>query len=620
MHPYPSDEASLPLPPSPQHAWRRVAWFAVIWGTLVVNLAVFILRFAVDVPNADQWVFHDLVCRDHSWWSLVDYQHGPHRQGVLFPLTAQMLEWCHGDSRVESLWIACWLVLAAMLAFTLPRHLSGHWHWADVLPLMWSLSLLQYETITTTPNLSHSVGPLALVLLVAHALLLRNLWWRWSVVAALGVALTFTGFGLFAAAVLGVITLWLIVRPSPGERRIPAAVAGVLLAGGWVLFLRDYVFNPASAGFRFPHQPIGGYAPFVLRMLAYTQGFPEAGCGMEFVGALLLCSALTGTAVALWRLLRHSGTDTRPVVVLLLLGTALAFAANTAVGRIHLGLSAGMTSRYVSLLVPLPTAVYLLLRNSSNRWLRRPGLLALTFLALWPYRDITREPRPALGTWGLPRNDLIEARNVRNRKLSWIWAYRETGNVDSANNLVHVASFRREDPAKLEVIIQHLTERGWGPFRPHAHLADSLPFLAPETVIFAGFHDEESDGMRWMPECAQLVVANDSAWLNVSLRDRFAGLPADAALLLDFAGHKAKLRSFGAGEGIALPLAGQLPHVIRFSSPAGTGQPQELKLGAGDSRSLSFRFGPVFIDAVPDFPELTKAGDGRWIQARIITQ
>ena len=126
--------------------------------------------------------------------------------------------------------------------------------------------------------------------------------------------------------------------------------------------------------------------------------------------------------------------------------------------------------------------------------------------------------------------------------------------------------------------------------------------------------------MRWMPECAQLVVANDSAWLNVSLRDRFAGLPADAALLLDFAGHKAKLRSFGAGEGIALPLAGQLPHVIRFSSPAGTGQPQELKLGAGDSRSLSFRFGPVFIDAVPDFPELTKAGDGRWIQARIITQ
>ena len=605
------NETSVTTPQTnPLHQLLRRSTFLLIGGLLIANIIAFVLQNAVALPSSDQWDLHEPVWRDASVWTLIHHQHGPHRQGVFFPLTAEILQLAHGDIRVESLWIALWLILGGVLAWWLPRRFFGRWHWTDMLPLACGLSLLPNETLTTTPNLSHSIGPLVLVLLAAHALLVEQVWLRWVLLGLIGPALTFTGFGLFGSVVL--LALGLITALRRGPERWPAALATGMLTAGWLLFFCDYRFEPAAPGYQFPHFPLWDYGPFLMAMLSTPHGFTSPAQPGLMIGGLLLLIGGTALVSTVTRLYRPAGDRRRDCVLVLLLGTSLLFAANTAIGRVQLGEQCGMASRYLSLLLPLTLALFLLARGAASTAVHHAGLIALAGLALWPYRDL-RNGSGSLGTWGLPRAALAEVHRVREAKLGWLWAYSDSFDTEKAGTLV------RLEPNPPAAKLARLQSQHWAPFRLGPRPADYAPFAGSPAVLPVGLYSRDEEGQRWMPAQAFLVAdGRRGRWLNIEIHSRIPSLPTTAPLVVEFKGRRLGFEP-GTITGLSLPLSDSAAQVARLSSPAGARRPVDDGAST-DTRELSFSLGRLTVDAVPLYASCAPLDERTWTWQRAITK
>ena len=595
--------------PDPLHPVLRRSTFLLVGGLLIANIIAFVLQNAVALPSCDQWDLHEPVWGDASVWTLIHHQHGPHRQGVFFPLTAKVLQLAHGDIRIESLWTALWLILGGVLAWRLPRRFFGHWHWTDVLPLVCGLSLLSNETLTTAPNLSHSIGPLVLVLLAAHALLLEQVWLRWMLLGLLGPALTVTGFGLFGSAML--LALGLLTALRRGPERMPAALATGMITAGWVLFFCNYRFAPAAPGYQFPHFPLWDYGPFLMAMLSTPHGFTSPTQPGLLIGGLLLLIGGTALLSATARLFRTTSDVRRDRVLVLLLGTSLLYAANTAVGRVQLGVQCGMASRYLSLLLPLTLALFLLARGAASTAVRRAGLIGLAALALWPYRDLCNGSG-SLGTWGLPHAALAEVHRVREAKLGWLWAYSDSSDTEKAGTLV------RLEPNPPATKLARLQSRRWAPFRRGPRPADYAPFAGSPDVLPVGLYSRDDEGQRWMPAQALLVAdGRRGRWLNIEICSRIPSLPTTAPFMVEFEGRRLVFEP-GTITGLSLPLTDSAAQVARLSSPAGTRRPADDGAST-DTRDLSFSLGRIAVDAVPLYTACAPLDAHTWTWQQAIT-
>ncbi len=607
-------ESTSVAPPGKPRRW----WILhlLVAGLLLTNLAVFVLRNAVALPYSDQWELHRPVWADATPWQLFVHQHGPHRQGIFFPPTAAILRATEGDIRIESLWIAGWLAVAAGLAWTLPRRLSGYWHFADAVPLLWCLSLLQYETIVTTPNASHSIGPLVLVLGAAHALACRSPWLRWPLGGLLGAAAIFTGFGIFAGVMVSALAVQAVVFGR--EERRAAAAALLLLAAAWARFFSDYIFSPAAPGFAFPHYPLADYWPFVTAMASCPHGFHDATAAGRAVGTGLLIAGLAAGGQWALGLLRHEPDPRRRRILVLLAGTALLFIANTAVGRVQLGDGAGMAPRYISLQIPLALALYLACRQpAASRWWRRGGLLALGALALWPYRDLLRTSGRC-GTWGLPESTLVATEFSRTSKLAWLFAFKETGDLDTAtrfSRFLPLPHYSEGLPARVEV----LRTARWYPFNASGVVADCSPFLPIGPVLHVGFSNPEG-AYRWLgAEGLAVIDGRNRRWANLEIHDRVPGLPNDAPLVIAYAGRRLEVRTGKTPRRLSLPLGHSREEVIRFVSPAGTIRPADSGRSR-DERELSFFLREIEATDLPLHPPYEPFGDSGWAPRAAIVE
>ena len=597
--------------PQPEERTRIWLWFAAVGALLVANVIVFALQNAVNLPFADQWALQQAIWRHPSTWELIDHQNGPHRQGVFFPLTACLLKWTHGDTRCESLFIAVWLSLAGVLAFLLPKRITGRWHCSDVLPAAWCLSLTQYETITTTPNLSHSIGPLVLLLLVAHALLVVTPWLRWTLVSVLGLALTFTGFGMFGAVWLIAYAGWVALKSRGVTPQWPAVAAVVVMAAGWAVFLSNYHFDPAARDFAFPHWPLWHYGRFLALMFATPCGFGSATVGAGLVGGALFAAGGFAMVWVARRLYRRTATTKLDSVSGLLLATSLLYAINTAIGRVQLGAAAAMPSRYVSLEVPLLIALFLLVRTWTNPTFRCTGLIAFSLLALWPYNDILASGS-RFGTWGLPRETLSTATMTRNGKLAWLWRYSKTHDVADATRVARIDLYVPGEYAMLTELVGQLRAINWGPFRDGVEPSDYYQLAGPPDIVFVGFHDDDNRS-SWLTAEGWLVVHTGSrSWLNVEVRNRLFLLPGNAPLVIEFADRRGEFRNVGLNQGLSLPLVGDGEWVVvHLSSPEGARRPVEGGTST-DDRDMSFQFGRVTIDKTPRYNVWGPIGEHGW--------
>lgn len=591
------------LPPSPKRPHRRFTLWILSAVTLLLTLnwVAAIARFQVNTPIWDQWDFFNPLFENKSAWDLFTLQHGPHRQGLSFVITSWIMAASHWDTRIESLWIVSLLVVSAALALRLKYQLSGELSWRDAWIPVVVMSLAQWGSVIGVPNASHSVFPLFLLLAAT------NLWLhpaRIVFAPALGliaVAAIFTGFGLFAGLMLTALFAEecrhnLLSREK--SKLLPPAIALFFAVLGWIFFAHGYRFDPASDGYHFPHHPLADYVKFATLMLAYPLGFDEAAPTAYIAGGLALSAGISAFVAVFFDCLFRSRTSPHKQVSLLLLGSALAFIAFTAVGRVHLGVAGGMASRYVTLLAPLWLGIGLWAHSFRAPLPRRIITLLAWTIALTPLIATRhRPPGDWPGTLGLSEPSANSLKDSAAEKIAWVSAYLQS--QDAAVTDRAVGALIHPNGAALQPKLDWLKARQLSFFsslnRPDAwhpwHKENRTTWLSPYG---------EENGERWMPAEARLWIhAARAGFIAFRVTQSATSLPPDARLELDHQGHRGSEAAVFLGDEIGLPVAaGEQIITLRSTGGAVPANPPH------DTRSVSFRL------ARPRFSEF--AADSEW--------
>jgi hypothetical protein len=429
----------------------------------------------------DQWDYLNPLFNGETWWARALQQQGPVREGLGLIVTGWILQATAWDVRYDSLWGATILLAATLLAVRVKWKMTGTIGFADIWIPVAFLSLGQFETVVSVPNTSHSVLPLALILLAANVWLSRRSAFRYLTTAIIGSFLVFTGFGLFAGAIIGVLLgvralRHALAREYSGALYAASGFAAVAL--GWIRFSDGYVFQPAIEGFRFPWTPWTDYIRFIVLMLNLPTG--HIGMSSRFyvrgtvLGIIVLVAALSiGWA---WLKRRPSTNDD---VQVLLMGSSLLFIVTTAFGRVPLGVTAGTASRYVSLMLPMWLAVYLTSAMSYRRSLPAVTVL-IAVLTVMPYS--TMQARPVAewaGTLGMMdwQHDVMVFFGVN--KVAWADNYLQNGTWQAAQAAVLQPLHPNPAASGFDQKLQFLREHRLS-FFASADRRDYLPWLADD--------------------------------------------------------------------------------------------------------------------------------------------
>ncbi|HZS28413.1 MAG TPA: hypothetical protein VFB76_14375 [Candidatus Angelobacter sp.] len=369
----------------PKAPWPLL--FVLLSTTLVAaRLFRLVNRYAVNILFWDQWDFSNATLfQKHSLWQMFRWQHGPHRQGVGAIVSWLIEPMFHWSSRAEAFLACAIFVLAALLALYLKNRLFGPITYADVVVPLIFLTPLEYESLFGSTNLSH--GPLPILLLMIYCIgwTQPGVRVRYAWILITNFLLIYTGFGLF----VGLITPVLLVldyrinnragRPGPA---LAGSLAALLIAVASLLsFFIGYKLDPAAACFKPFSEPLLQYLRYMDLMFVNFTGIKGLGIFPALLGGLLLAWTTIALLIALTELLaRREEADAAHMVSAVLLVFSLLFCANTALGRLCLGLLTAQSSRYVPYLIPAFLGIYFSCLGSRNRSLKTAG--TIVFLAI----------------------------------------------------------------------------------------------------------------------------------------------------------------------------------------------------------------------------------------------
>lgn len=586
-------------------------WLGLVIALLALNWVAAVARFQVNGLCWDQWDFCAPLFRGGSWLDLFTVQHGPHRQGLAFVLTSWVMRWSQADARVDSLWIVAQLVVSAGLVLRLKRQLTGRLGWRDTWLPVAGLALLQYENVIVVPNSSHSVAPLLLLLLTSAVWLRGRDGWREPVTGGLALLATFTGFGFFVGlAWSALLALTVARRIVAREWRAlgPAFVGLGVAAAGWAWFAHGYVFNPASDGYVFPHEPLTDYPRFMALMLAARFGWEAESAAAYAGGGVMLLAMMAGLGWSGGRLARGVGGRIEGVAAVML-ATCLGFVAFAAVGRIHLGIDAGMVSRYTVLTFTGWLGLGAVAVAADRRWLAIGVGLAGWAMALGPLAGLSRAGGTAEpGTIGLSAAQVADMSQLENRKAQWIDVLLRTGDWREAERRVPGAMHPQPEASDFDRKIAWLRERNWSWFAEVGPARRWLPWWRAESVTW--LESTGGAGDRWIGEAGRaLVNPGAGTFLNVQVLHAVRELGETPTVVIELDGATAAVALTDLRAGISLPVSAA-EHELTLRSPAGA-----FPLNPpADTRRGAFFVGEVSRSAAPRFARWGWARSGEALQ------
>ena len=491
------------------------------WVLLSLNLFLCVALYQANVLTWDQWDFYTPLFKDRGLWALFDFQHGPHRQGLGFVVTSWILQATHWDTRADCLWITLLLSASAGLALRLKWKITGALRWTDLWIPVLGLTLAQFEAILITPNSSHSAFPLMLMLGWANFWFIRKPVVRYVGSGFAAIALTFTGFGIFAGAVVTLLLGGWSVRHALNKewKAAGAAVAGLLLAaGGWIVFSSNYVFAPAVAGFRFPWTPLTDYLRFIPLMLLQPSGVFGESPWRYAAGGFLSVLVLFAAIACSWRWFRSRQPSPAEETIFLLVIAGALFVVNTAVGRVCLGITAGMSSRYVTLMFPLWLGVYLFALGGKKRLLPIIVTSAITCLAVWPYADMKSRPlRQWPGTLGATHDQFAYFEQYTANKAGWVDTYLKTNRWEQAQAEYGIAVYPAPAATHLEDKLAFLRSRRLSFFARDSRQTAFLPWWLPDRFIWNDEFPTTHSGRRLEGTSKLTFVTKKNGYVELSL-------------------------------------------------------------------------------------------------------
>ena len=176
-----------------------LALIIVFFVALAIRWLVYCWSNSVNLLFADQWDFYQPYFDHESCWGMFRRLHGPHRQGLGGITTYWVATLSSWNTRWEAIHVAVIQILTVGLALGLKWRLTRKWSlWDLLIPLIF-LSFSQYELPVLVANPAHSYWPNALMLLIAHCMLIHRDSVRVGMIAVLFFVLIHTGFGFLSA-------------------------------------------------------------------------------------------------------------------------------------------------------------------------------------------------------------------------------------------------------------------------------------------------------------------------------------------------------------------------------------------------------------------------------------
>ncbi len=401
----------------------------------VIRLAGLVQACAVNLLYQDQWDLMRPLFANEGPWTCFRWQHGPHRQGLGGVINWYLYGATGWDVRAEAWAAVVILILAALAAIVLAARLRGALKWTDaVFPLL-LINPVHWETILLTPNLAHSILPVLLVFLLAHAWISRSWAVRVAGVGALNLFCLFTGFGFCAFVASLTLTALLGRRAGPDENRglqwIAAFALVAMVAFGW-----HYRWEPAVPGWRFPVPNWWDYPRFLTLMFSSLVGWRAVSWATVLVGSVLLLSvsgACAWSASGLWRRPAQAPTQ----VIWLLTATSLIYCAFTAIGRLPVNLEAAFMWRYLTLMIPAVCGLVLHAEHGTVRMgngFRGAFAMAAVALSLVIWANFVPERYAAV---------------IARGKLKWIERYQATHELAVANAQADFSVYVRDPEAAV---------------------------------------------------------------------------------------------------------------------------------------------------------------------------
>ena len=436
-----------PVPPLSQRLRRALVPLLLIVVTGISGFQLFELidHTAVNVLFSDQWEYMEaFFSHSPSWTELFFHQHGPHREGVGLVVDKYLYAWTSWNTRAESFLIFGCVFAAMLLAILLKKKLFGSLSYTDVAIPMMFLTMSQFATFVETPNAAYSGFPLLLIMLYCLALLRPRYQIRYALILVLNFLVTYTGFGIFMGLVtVGLFALECFWR-ARGVSDIPlrASLGALVLAIATLAsFFIHYRFNPAVDCFVFPYYDLTAYPKFVSVMVARYLTLPGPA---PVIWAVCTASLLAGAAILVAlavRLVRRERFEPADLVVGVLLTYTVMFCANTAIGRVCLGLPAALASRYSTLLIPGVLGVYLYLQSIRLAAVRNIGLFVLIVLLIPGCLVVQLEPQ------ALARS-----------KRAWVSCYLLTDDIEQCDRTTGRWVYPRKEEVHLKEKLNYLKE------------------------------------------------------------------------------------------------------------------------------------------------------------------
>ena len=435
-----------------------------------------IATYAVNLLYYDQWDLYKPYFYNLGWWQTFAQQHGPPRLGIGALVTRYVAAWSSWSNKVEAYYIASLVVLAAIAALVLKRRVFGPLAWTDaIIPIIF-LSPIQNEIYLGSLNSSHGAWPLLLIVLYCLAWTTQRAILKYPLLVVLNFVLIFTCFGLFMGGVtLGLLAIELCFNYRTPKRALASGISLLLAALSVAAFFVNYKFSPAVSCYTFPHSQPWKYPIFMALMLSKFCGIdfavtPQLSFLSLALGAVLLLLLLVAFSSHSWAWLKSRATDGRHAVIITLAGFCLLFAANTAIGRLCLGLVTSQSSRYTTYTATGLLAIYFFLLSprlqhlfKSRLRLRAPGLVifvqpslsrraAELFIIMFALLVL-------FGHLPLKFDEAHPAYQFKLFKSRWADCYRRTEQIDFcnqyANGMVYPAPAQTQLKEKLDFLKQH---------------------------------------------------------------------------------------------------------------------------------------------------------------------
>jgi hypothetical protein len=407
-----------------------------IFTSMAATLRLLLLTsaYARTVLYWDNWGYYWKIWDARfSWWDLWAQQLGPHRSGIGLVVSRLFLPVLRADMRREAFLAVALILLAGILALGLKRRCTGKLGWTDVLLFLPFTSPQLWQVFAETVNTSHGAFPLVMAMVGAWALLIQRDWMRFGLALVLTWLAVFTGFGFF----LGVISVAMLLRDTVvaiAQRKwlVAALAGGTLALAGLAFFVFFHNWEPKTGSG--PIHVLSDWRRYPLFVaLAYAKMIGISGTGGWVVaaGAVVAAAGLLLCAAPFKRGIVREATV--PACLILF---SLLFACAMAFGRAELDPAAAQSSRYLPLMLPGLTGLYITAAQCRRETLRLAAMLLFGIVAFLLSLSSTA--------------DQEAMQRISAGKLRWTEAYLTTRSVEAANQ----ASSFRVSPASVAYRMQ----------------------------------------------------------------------------------------------------------------------------------------------------------------------